>query len=187
MLKYEGEAKGIMLGPFKFTNNGVVYFGQWQVQTHLFRTSILTEKDSYISQMVLYFREAFLRGNQWGKVDWSAWTVTITKVQFLVTLHLELVFQRINLWGTKESSKIIYRTDREFKHRLTEKVDLWGCSLRGRRWMELWFGERMVSIDMRDSLWIICFKGRGFLNRLEECTMVSSGMVKNMDVENTNG
>ena len=40
MLKYEGDAKGIMLNPFKFNNNGVVYFGQWNVKVPICRMVI---------------------------------------------------------------------------------------------------------------------------------------------------
>lgn len=45
MLKYEGEAKGVMLNPFKFTNNGVTYFGQWNVELVLCRMDSPTGRD----------------------------------------------------------------------------------------------------------------------------------------------
>lgn len=45
MMKYEGEAKGVMLQPFKFNNNGVIFFGQWNVFSLLFRKDIHMAKD----------------------------------------------------------------------------------------------------------------------------------------------
>jgi hypothetical protein len=69
MFRFEGITKGTQLGPYRYHNDGIIYFGQWRVPSILFRMEHLMGKVSYTSQMDRCLKEGLLMAKVLAKAD----------------------------------------------------------------------------------------------------------------------
>ena len=76
---FEGQIKGVQLGPYRYHADGIIYFGQWKVTSILVRMEHPMEKESYISLMVLCSKEGSSMVQALEKEDWLAEMEIITK------------------------------------------------------------------------------------------------------------